>query len=75
VWIGGDDWKGEYFPNQTWSGTPDFILWNQEIDPSYLWNVNFDWGAGGPISTPAWLTSNFSIRYAKCGNAVRCVSR
>ncbi len=65
VWIGGDDWRGEYYPNTSWSGTPDFTLWNQEIDPSYLWNINFDWGSGGPISTPAWLTSNFSIRYTR----------
>jgi hypothetical protein len=65
VWIGGDDWEGEYFSNQTWSGTPDFVLWNQEIDPTYIWNVNFDWGTEGPISTPAWLTSNFSIRYTR----------
>jgi Flp pilus assembly pilin Flp len=65
VWIGSDEWKGEYFPNETWTGTPDFTLWNGQIDTTYKWNINFDWGTGGPITTPAWLSDNFSIRYTR----------
>ncbi len=65
VWLGSDEWKGEYFPNTNWSGTPDFTMWNGQIDTTYKWIVNFDWGTGGPITTPAWLSDNFSIRYTR----------
>ena len=65
VWIGGDDWYGEYYANPTWSGAPQHTLWNQQIDPTLVWNMNWDWGNGSPIVQPPWLTDGFSIRFTR----------
>ncbi len=63
AYLGGADWFGEYYPNTTLNGTPDRSLYNQQIDPSYRFNMNFDWGSGSPLDS--WLTDNFSIRYTR----------
>jgi hypothetical protein len=49
------DWKGEYFDNQTLSGSPVLTLNNTEI--------NFNWGSGSPDSSiPA---DHFSVRWTR----------
>ena len=76
AWLGGDDWKGEYFPNNSLSGTPveylgrNFIwnyelqsLWGPGIHNNHKRNINFDWGSGSPL--PGWATDNFSIRWTR----------
>jgi Flp pilus assembly pilin Flp len=63
AYLGGADWLGEYFPNTTLSGTPDRTLYNQQIDPMYRFNINFNWGTTSPLDS--WLTDNYSIRYTR----------
>ncbi|MBI1280299.1 MAG: hypothetical protein GC179_19390 [Anaerolineaceae bacterium] len=63
VYLGGQDWLGQYYPNTTLSGTPDQTLYNQQIDPSYRFLMDFNWGTGSPLD--GWLTDNFSIRFTR----------
>ncbi len=63
VYLGGADWKGEYYPNQTLTEPADRVLFNQALDSQYRFNINFDWGNKSPIE--GWLTDNFSIRYTR----------
>jgi hypothetical protein len=49
------DWKGEYWPNWGWMGSPALVRNDQRID--------FDWGGGAPASgLPA---DNFSVRWTR----------
>ncbi|MCB9453576.1 MAG: hypothetical protein H6672_19260 [Anaerolineaceae bacterium] len=75
VYLGGEDWKGEYYPNNSLSGTPyeysgRNYVWNYELP--FLWGglhsnhkgqINFDWGTDGPI--PGFDGNNFSIRFTR----------
>lgn len=63
VYLGGDDWYGEYFANRTLSGTPARTLWNQELGPEAQFNINFNWGNNSPIE--GWVTDNFSVRWTR----------
>jgi len=63
VYLGGQDWLGQYYPNTTLAGTPDQTLYNQQIDPTYRFLMNFNWGTGSPLD--GWLTDNFSIRFTR----------
>ncbi|MEZ4666752.1 MAG: hypothetical protein R3E39_02320 [Anaerolineae bacterium] len=70
VYLGSDDWYGEYFntsgqcssPNLS-SLTPEREMWNQQIDPAFNGVVNFNWGSDGPIG--GWLTNCFAVRYTR----------
>lgn len=64
VYLGGADWKGEYFPNTTLTAPADRILYNQELGAEYRFAINFNWGNSGPFDTD-WRTDNFSIRYTR----------
>ncbi len=63
VYLGGADWLGEYFPNKTLTAPAYDVLYNQEIDPTDRFNLNFDWGSGSPLTS--WLTNGFSIRFTR----------
>ncbi len=63
AYLGGADWLGQYYPNTGLTGTPDRILYNQQIDPAYRFNVNFNWGTESPLD--GWSTSDYSIRYTR----------
>ena len=49
------DWKGEYFNNQSLSGTP--VLTRNDV------NVNFNWGTGSP--DPSVPAEHFSVRWTR----------
>jgi len=64
-YLGGADWKSEYFNNTTLSGTPDQTLWNAQIDPSKRFILDFSWPSGQP-PIDSWVTStNYSIRFSR----------
>ncbi len=64
VYLGGDEWLGQYFANKELSGSPIFERYNGLLGQEYRWDVNFTWPSGtGPIE--GWLTDNFSIRYTR----------
>ena len=65
VWIGGDDWLGEYFPNRTLEGPPEYEIYNGDIGTGeHRFNINFDWPSGtGPIE--GWRSDDFSIRFTR----------
>ncbi|MEO8606687.1 MAG: hypothetical protein ABI690_02300 [Chloroflexota bacterium] len=63
VWLGGDDWRGEYYPNRTLTPPYDTVLYNGDISADARFNINFDWGTGSPIA--GWLSDNFSIRFTR----------
>lgn len=64
VYLGGDEWLGQYFPNRELSGSPIFERHNGLLGPEYRWDINFTWPDGtGPIEN--WLVDNFSIRYIR----------
>ncbi|MBZ0291005.1 MAG: hypothetical protein K8L99_00410, partial [Anaerolineae bacterium] len=64
VWIGGDDWLGEYFVGRELSGLPESERYNGELGAEHRFGINFDWPSGtGPID--GWLTDNFSIRWTR----------
>lgn len=62
VYLGGDDWRGEYYPNTSLSGEP-IVRWNAQLAAEYKYNIAFDWGTGGPID--GWLVDNFSVRWTR----------
>ncbi len=63
IWLGSDDWRGEYFANRTLSGEPVYVLWNQQISPNYRGKIDFDWGNDAPIV--GFQQDNFSIRFTR----------
>ncbi len=64
VYLGGADWLGEYYPNTSFTAPADRTLYNQQIDPTYRFNLDFNWGTGAPID--GWTqTDNFSIRFTR----------
>ncbi|MBN8617422.1 MAG: hypothetical protein J0L63_00865 [Anaerolineae bacterium] len=63
VYLGSDDWRGEYFSNVDLSGVPDRVLFNQQIGPEHKLNLNFNWGNNSPID--GWLTDGFSVRWTR----------
>lgn len=54
--MGSEDWYGLYYPNTTLSGDPDHRYYNNQIDPSFRGQINFDWLGGGPIAN--WPAAN-----------------
>ncbi|MBI5669450.1 MAG: hypothetical protein HZC41_15710 [Chloroflexi bacterium] len=73
IYLGGEDWWGEYFPNRDLTGSPEPApkpprteggAWNYEIDKKHKFNINFDWGAGAPLA--GWgKTDDFSVRWTR----------
>jgi hypothetical protein len=63
IFLGSEDWKGEYYPNRTLSGSPDYEVYNGDIDDNYKFKINFDWGSDGPIAD--WNTDNFSVKWTR----------
>jgi Flp pilus assembly pilin Flp len=66
--LSSDDWKGEYFANKTFSGSPDRTDFNATIDPAAKFKINFSWGSSSPLGA-AWPSStpgdNFSVRWKR----------
>jgi|GEM_PF-2052148 len=57
-----NQWQGNYYKNQTWSGTPAITRCDA--------NINFNWGTGGPFgSTPVdnYSASWSQVRYFPSG--------
>ncbi len=50
-----DKWRGEYFTNVDFAGSPDFVRHDSEID--------FDWGYGGPRS--GFPVDWFGVRWTR----------
>lgn len=65
VYLGGDDWRGEYYPNPLMNGVPDFERWNQQLGDVHHYGINFTWPAnGGPVEN--WNTpSGYSIKFTR----------
>lgn len=64
VWIGGDDWLGEYFIGRQLAGDPVFEFYNGELGIEHRFGMNFDWPSGtSPIE--GWVTDDFSIRFTR----------
>src|SRR5262249_38776178 len=57
-----DQWKGEYFNNQTLSGSPVMV---RNDGNGFL---NFNWGADSPGSVCGVPADNFSARWTRTGN-------
>ncbi|MCC6615821.1 MAG: hypothetical protein IT320_20285 [Anaerolineae bacterium] len=65
VYLGGDEWFGYYYQNTSFSGTPIRVS-NVSIPGANPLNVNFNWGAGAPITDPSWsATDNFSVSFVR----------
>lgn len=73
IYLGGEDWWGEYFPNRDLTGPAEPApkppstkggIWNYEIDKSHKYNINFNWGAAAPLA--GWKqTDDFSARWTR----------
>lgn len=65
VYVGGDDWEGRYYQNNSFSGTP-IVLSNAGIPGVNPLNINFNWGTGAPIAQAGWTaTDNFSVKWVR----------
>ncbi|MCA0453329.1 MAG: hypothetical protein LCI00_05075 [Chloroflexi bacterium] len=64
VYLGGAEWKGEYYPNANFTEPADRTFYNSVLGSEYRFAVDFNWGAGAPIS--GWTTvDNFSVRFTR----------
>jgi hypothetical protein len=57
--VPSDHWKGEYFNNQTLSGSPSMVR------DDGTGSLNFDWGLGSPSTSCAIGVDNFSVRWTR----------
>lgn len=69
VYLGGEEWFGQYYANRELSGAPVFEFYNRRLGMQYMWNIDFDWPGtnptnGGPVAD-TWLSDNFSIKYTR----------
>lgn len=65
VWLGSDQFFGQYFANSTLSGSPAHELWHGEIGFPDVSAVNFNWPSGsGPIES-GFTTNNYSVRWTR----------
>ncbi len=66
VFVGSDDWCGEYYPNYTWDGDP-ILRCNREDGRQFHGKLDYDWGPNGPFTN--WPAANpynrFSVRWTK----------
>jgi Flp pilus assembly pilin Flp len=63
VWLGGDDWRGEYYPNRNLTAPATKILYNGQVNAQSRFNIKFDWGTGSPLDS--WISNDFSIRFTR----------
>lgn len=59
VYLGAEGWRGSYYANTLLSGAPDFVRWNEDVDPQLKYDISFRWGSGGPKES--WPTNNFGV--------------
>ncbi len=67
VWVGTDQWIGDYYPNTALSGDPALTLSHQELNlPPIEWqNIDFLWPNNtGPIES-GFVTDNFSVSWTR----------
>ncbi|MBZ0303913.1 MAG: hypothetical protein K8J31_29515 [Anaerolineae bacterium] len=65
VWLGSDQFFGQYYANETLSSTPSEELWHGEIGFPDVSAVNFNWPSGsGPIES-GFTTNNYSVRWTR----------
>lgn len=63
VYLGGDDWRGEYYACRDLSCADPIIKYNKQLGAQYEYNINFDWGNDGPLA--GWSIDNFSVRWTR----------
>lgn len=64
IFLGSDDWFGQYYANKTLSGTPNPTAFNGDIDPALKFNLNFDWGNNPPVA--GWASGDdFSVKWTR----------
>ncbi|MEP6986159.1 MAG: hypothetical protein ABI970_11210, partial [Chloroflexota bacterium] len=64
AYLGGADWKGDYFPNTALTAPADQKdLYNEQVDPASKFSMNFKWGITSPLD--GWLTTGYSIRFTR----------
>lgn len=67
VWLGSDQFYGEYFANNGLSGDPEETLWHEELVGSKGdWGaIDFNWPSGsGPIEG-GFTTNDYSVRWTR----------
>lgn len=66
-YLGSNDYYGQYYPCRDLNCTPDFELYNNQIDESLRGKINFDWGNGAPQGN--WPSSsphdNWGVRWRR----------
>jgi len=72
VSVPADRWKGEYFSNQTLSGSPTMVRDDSAVGTDFL-NLNF--GSGSPHSLCAPAADNFSARWTRTVNLAQGIYR
>lgn len=70
--VPSDRWKGEYFNNQTLSGSPTMVR-DDSIAGSDFLNINFGSGSPHPLCAPA--VDNFSARWTRTVNLAQDIYR
>jgi Flp pilus assembly pilin Flp len=61
AWVGLDDWRGVYYPQLNFGGTPQ-AEWNQRLTGNQA-ILNFNWGANPPLT--GFVSDNFSVRWTR----------
>ena len=67
VWVGSDQWIGDYYGNNSLNGSPTLTLSHQELglDPEEYQNIDFLWPDGfGPIES-GFVNNNFSVAWTR----------
>ncbi len=65
VWVGSDQFFGQYYANSTMSGDPAEELWHGELGVPNISGIDFDWPSGsGPIES-GFTTDNYSVRWTR----------
>jgi hypothetical protein len=72
VSVPANRWKGEYFSNQTLSGSPTMVGDDSAVGTDFL-NLNF--GSGSPHSICAPFVDNFSARWTRTVNLAQGIYR
>jgi hypothetical protein len=65
LFVGQDDWYGQYYDNPDLDGAAKHTLYNRQLDASgtYRGTINFDWKSGGPINN--FDQETFSVRWRR----------
>src|SRR5215813_3939088 len=70
--VPADQWRGEYFNNQTLGGSPTMVRDDSTAGTDFL---NFDFGSGSPHSLCAPAVDNFSARWTRTVNLAQGIYR